>query len=135
MWRLFKGSTIMTSSPPIANLNVHHNLSVAMSGIAPLPPQTRSILRSTIILPSLVSLVSELIQNSLDANASNLEISIDCEEWSCSVQDDGGGISKDDLDVIANTDQPGISSRYSTSKTHGTSNAYPTTLGFRGEGM
>lgn len=97
--------------------------------IAPLPHPTRSILRSTIILASLVQLVSELIQNSLDAQCQSIEIGVDCDDWSCFVQDDGHGISKDDLDVLAHPEQP---SRYCTSKSHG---ADLVTLGFRGEGM
>jgi DNA mismatch repair protein MLH3 len=96
-----------------------------MTEIAPLPDQTRSFLRSTVILSSLVQVVSELIQNSLDANARNLDISTDCDEWSCCVQDDGDGISKDNLDIIAN------SSRHSTSKTY----THSGTFGFRGEGI
>jgi Histidine kinase-, DNA gyrase B-, and HSP90-like ATPase len=106
-----------------------------MAAIAPLPLHTRSILRSTIILTSLVQLVSELIQNSLDANARSIDVGIDCDEWSCVVQDDGDGMSKNDLDVIANVEQPGsTSSRYSTSKSFVVSDTEPGTLGFRGEG-
>lgn len=98
------------------------------SNVAPLPQHTRSILRSTVILASLVQLVSELIQNSLDANARNIEIAVDCDEWSCLVQDNGDGIAKDDLEIIAS----GSSSRYATSKTHG---AELKTFGFRGEAL
>lgn len=63
--------------------------------------ETRTKLRSTQIITSLSSLVSELFQNSLDAGASNIEIGVDCEAWSCWVKDDGVGMTKDDLRVLA----------------------------------
>ena len=97
--------------------------------IAPLPQRTRSILRSTVILTSLVQVVSELIQNSLDANARSIQVGIDCDDWSCWVQDDGTGFTIDSLELLANyckTD----SMRYSTSK----ASEGDHTFGFRGEG-
>ena len=68
--------------------------------ITELPPPTRAKLRSTQILSSLLQIVSELLQNALDANARHVDIGVDCEEWACWVRDDGVGISKDALDVI-----------------------------------
>ena len=99
-------------------------------GIAPLPPRTRSILRSTVILASLVQVVSELVQNSLDANARTIQVGIDCDEWSCWVEDDGTGFTIDDLESLANNCKAD-SMRYSTSKVSGGDHA---SLGFRGEG-
>ena len=98
--------------------------------IAPLPSRTRSILRSTVILTSLVQVVSELIQNSLDANARSIQVGIDCDEWSCWVQDDGTGLTIDDLESLANNCKAD-SMRYSTSKVSGGDH---TSFGFRGEG-
>jgi len=98
--------------------------------IAPLPPRTRSILRSTVILSSLVQVVSELIQNSLDANARSIQVGIDCDEWSCWVQDDGTGFTIDNLESLSN-DCKADSMRYSTSKVSGGDH---TSFGFRGEG-
>lgn len=66
-----------------------------------LPVETRSKLRSTQIITSLPSLISELFQNSLDASASSVELGVDCEAWSCWVKDDGLGIHKEDLAVLA----------------------------------
>ncbi|KAJ7591683.1 hypothetical protein C8J56DRAFT_722146, partial [Mycena floridula] len=66
--------------------------------------------RSTQILTSLPQIVSELLQNSLDARASNIEIGIDSEEWSCWVKDDGQGISKESLMLLGNSENG--SSRY-----------------------
>ena len=98
--------------------------------IAPLPPRTRSFLRSTVILSSLVQVVSELIQNSLDASARTIQVAIDCDEWSCWVQDDGTGFTIDDLESLANNSKAD-SMRYSTSKVSGGDH---TSFGFRGEG-
>ena len=98
--------------------------------IAPLPPRTRAILRSTVILASLVQVVSELIQNSLDANARSIQVGIDCDEWSCWVQDDGTGFTIDDLESLANNCKAD-SMRYSTSKVSGGDHV---SFGFRGEG-
>ena len=97
--------------------------------ITPLPRRTRSILRSTVILTSLVQAVSELIQNSLDANARSIQVGIDCDDWSCWVQDDGVGFSIDSLELLANYCKAD-SMRYSTSKVPDRDH----TFGFRGEG-
>lgn len=56
--------------------------------------ETRSRLRSSQILTTLTQLISELVQNSLDANARHIEVGVNCEEWECWVKDDGSGISK-----------------------------------------
>lgn len=98
--------------------------------IAPLPQRTRSILRSTVILTSLVQVVSELIQNSLDANAQSIQVGIDCDDWSCWIQDDGTGFTIDNLELLANNCKMG-SMRYSTNKDP---NGGDTSFGFRGEG-
>ena len=75
--------------------------------IAPLPPSTKSKLRSTQILTSLPQLVSELLQNSLDAGARHIDISIDPEEWECWVRDDGIGISRDGLALLTGGSEAG----------------------------
>ena len=62
---------------------------------------TQSKIRSTQILTSLPQIVSELVQNSLDAGAKNVEIGIHCTDWMCWVMDDGTGINKDGLFLIA----------------------------------
>lgn len=62
---------------------------------------TRSKLRSTQILTSLPQIISELVQNALDAKAKNVEIAANCEDWSCWVRDDGIGMNKDGLSLIA----------------------------------
>jgi DNA mismatch repair protein MLH3 len=65
-----------------------------------LPSNTRSKLRSTQILTSLPQIISELLQNALDADAHQIEVGVDCEEWNCWVRDDGFGISKESLSIL-----------------------------------
>lgn len=72
-----------------------------------LPSSTRSKLRSTQILTSLTQIISELVQNSLDAGARQVDIGIDCEEWSCWVRDDGIGIDRDGLALLADGSDSG----------------------------
>jgi DNA mismatch repair protein MLH3 len=62
------------------------------------PTETR--LRSTLILTSLPQIVSELLQNALDAHATQIEVGIDCEGWECWVRDNGEGISREGLAVL-----------------------------------
>ncbi|PCH40853.1 hypothetical protein WOLCODRAFT_99424 [Wolfiporia cocos MD-104 SS10] len=98
-----------------------------------LPPATRSKLRSTQILISLPLLISELVQNSLDAGALHVDVGVDCEEWSCWVRDDGTGISRDGFDVLAGQPEVG---RYGTSKAYTPASLdEASTFGFRGEAL
>lgn len=85
-----------------------------MSDRAPLnrlSAETRAKLRSTQILTSLPQVVSELLQNSIDSGASQIDIGVDCEDWSCWVRDNGSGFSKDGLAQIAKASEDG---RYGT---------------------
>lgn len=72
-----------------------------------LPPATIAKLRSTQLLTSLPQIVSELVQNSLDAGALSITLGIDCEEWSCWVMDDGNGITKEGLLTIGRSSDQG----------------------------
>ncbi|OSD04616.1 hypothetical protein PYCCODRAFT_1386837 [Trametes coccinea BRFM310] len=101
--------------------------------ITSLPSSTQSRLRSTQILTSLPQLVSELVQNSLDAGARNVEISLDAAEWECWVRDDGAGISKEGLSILSQGSERG---RYGTSKAYTPASLDEvTTFGFRGEAL
>jgi hypothetical protein len=71
------------------------------AAIEHLPIATRSKLRSTQILTSMSQIVSELLQNALDAGAGHIDIGVDCEEWTCWVRDDGSGMSKSGMDILA----------------------------------
>ncbi|TBU47222.1 hypothetical protein BD309DRAFT_856433 [Dichomitus squalens] len=104
-----------------------------VSHITSLPTSTTNKLRSTQILTSLPQLVSELVQNSVDAGARNIEISIDPEDWECWVRDDGTGISRDGLAVLASGPEAG---RYGTSKACNTASLDEVdSFGFRGEAL
>ena len=76
-------------------------MSNAEPSLGHLPSSTKAKLRSTQILTSLPQLVSELVQNSLDANARSVDVTVDPEEWECCVRDDGDGITRDGLAVLA----------------------------------
>jgi len=77
------------------------------NAIHSLPFQTRSLLRSTTILTSLPQLISELIQNSLDAGASRIEVGVDVEQWQCWVRDDGHGMEREDMGLLARGGEEG----------------------------
>lgn len=110
-----------------------------------LPSHTQAKLRSTQILVSLPQIISELVQNSLDADASQIDIGVDCEDWSCWVRDNGHGISKADLVALQSAERYGMYRCFPVCQSKlnaaGTSKAYSidslgevSTFGFRGEG-
>jgi DNA mismatch repair protein MLH3 len=66
-----------------------------------LPAPTRSKLRSTQILTSLPQVIAELVQNSLDAGARHVQVGVDAQNWSCWVKDDGCGMSREDMQTLA----------------------------------
>ncbi|KAJ6591749.1 hypothetical protein DFH09DRAFT_1025767 [Mycena vulgaris] len=102
------------------------------AAIEPLPVPTRNKLRSTQILTSLSQIVSELLQNALDADARHIDIGVDCEEWTCWVRDDGSGMSKDGMDILSK----GLAGRYGTSKAYAPDSLDAlSTFGFRGEAL
>ncbi|KAI0000051.1 histidine kinase-like ATPase, partial [Russula vinacea] len=95
------------------------------------PVRTR--LRSTHILTSLPQVVSQLVQNALDASASHIDIGVDCQEWECWVKDDGNGIARSGLDALSKSYEAG---RYNTSKAHTLGSLEEiSTFGFRGEAL
>ncbi|KAG6850891.1 hypothetical protein H0H93_006717 [Arthromyces matolae] len=84
-----------------------------MARIEKLDIPTRVKLRSSQILTSLPQIVTELVQNSIDAGATNIDVGVDCEEWVCWVRDDGAGISRDSLAILASGNEEG---RYGSGK-------------------
>jgi DNA mismatch repair protein MLH3 len=57
-----------------------------------LPNTVIAQIRSSISILSLNGVISELIKNSLDANASHIHVSLDYPKGNCVVEDDGCGI-------------------------------------------
>ncbi|KAL1739993.1 hypothetical protein HDZ31DRAFT_48388 [Schizophyllum fasciatum] len=99
-------------------------------GLGRLSDETRTRLRSTQILTSLPQLVTELVQNGLDAGARHVDVGVNCEEYGCWVRDDGCGMGRQDLDAIAETE------RYVSSKVYAPDQlGEQTTFGFRGEAL
>ncbi|KIJ69942.1 hypothetical protein HYDPIDRAFT_23098 [Hydnomerulius pinastri MD-312] len=93
--------------------------------------ETRAKLRSTQILTSLPQLISELVQNSIDSGASQIDIGVDCGEWSCWVMDDGTGFTKEGLAKIGQGLESG---RYNSSKAYTPASLEAvSSFGFRGE--
>lgn len=85
-------------------------------------------LRSAFIITTYVSCIEELVQNAIDASATNISIYLRRDQWSCRVQDNGRGIRPTDLAKLGQ--------RYYTSKayTHvGLKDV--NTFGFRGEAL
>lgn len=72
---------------------------------------TRTKLRSTQILTSLPQIVSELFQNSLDASAKQIEIVVNCAEWSCWVRDNAYGMNQDSLITLGTEGRYGESAK------------------------
>lgn len=97
----------------LGNLVFWRQMSLFSSNpIAELEPQTRAKIRSTQILTSLPQLVSELVQNSLDAGASHIEVGLDPAEWECWVRDNGQGMSIEGMGMLGKGHEEG---RYSMS--------------------
>lgn len=78
--------------------------------------ETRTKLRATQILTSLPTIISELLQNAIDAGASQIDIGVDCAEWSCWVMDNGSGFTKDGLHKIGQDSERGWYSELFISK-------------------
>ncbi|KAH7887522.1 hypothetical protein F5I97DRAFT_1861022 [Phlebopus sp. FC_14] len=103
------------------------------SSLKQLSAETRAKLRSTQILTSLPQIVSELLQNSIDSGASQIDIGVDCEEWCCWVMDNGTGFSKDSLAKIGKGSD---AARYNSSKAYTPASLESiSTFGFRGEAL
>lgn len=82
----------MSPSPGAASRDRH---------IEALPGETASLLRSTLVIPSLPAALLELVHNSVDAGATKVDCSIDLDRWTIKCQDDGCGISPRDLSAVA----------------------------------
>lgn len=70
------------------------------NGINKLDPNVSRILRSQVVTVSLSSAVREVIQNSVDAGATSLQIMVDPSEMRFMVKDNGCGIDPQDLEHV-----------------------------------
>ena len=96
--------------------------------IQTLPDEVIDLIAAGEVIDSLAAVVRELVENSLDAGANRITISLHPELWQVQVIDNGKGMSLDDLRICA---QP-----HSTSKIRSRKDLwYITSLGFRGEAL
>ena len=73
------------------------NMAESRSAILPLPKEVVEQLSSSTIINSLEDVVLGLVENSLDANSSKIKVHVDFHLGSCTVEDDGEGISGDEF--------------------------------------
>lgn len=98
------------------------------SEIQALPDEVIDLIAAGEVIDSLAAVVRELVENSLDAGANRITISLNPELWQVQVIDNGKGMSLEDLRICA---QP-----HSTSKIHSRQDLWHiTSLGFRGEAL
>lgn len=71
--------------------------------ILPLPPQVAAQIKSSTSIPSLASVILGFIENSLDAEACKIDVSVDYSRGTASVEDDGVGIPPNEF-----TDRGGL---------------------------
>ena len=96
--------------------------------IQKLPQNVIKLIAAGEIIDSLTSVVRELVENSLDAQATRIAISVYPETWTVEVADNGEGIAEDDLPLAI---QP-----HTTSKINCRDDLLKiNTLGFRGEAL
>ena len=98
------------------------------SEIQTLPDEVIDLIAAGEVIDSLAAVVRELVENSLDARASRITISLNPQLWQVQVIDNGQGMSLEDLKICA---QP-----HSTSKISCRQDLWHiTSLGFRGEAL
>ncbi len=98
------------------------------SGIQTLPSEVVHLIAAGEVIDSLAAVVRELVENSLDAGATRIVVSLWPEHWRVRVADNGCGMGLDDLQ------QAGAA--HSTSKIRSCEDLWKiTSLGFRGEAL
>ncbi len=99
-----------------------------VSTIQALPTEVVHLITAGEVIDSLASVVRELVENSLDAGATRIVVSIWPEQWRVQVADNGCGMNLEDLQRAA--------SAHSTSKIRSCADLWKiTSLGFRGEAL
>ena len=61
--------------------------------ILPLPAEVAALIKSSSAISSLNHVILGLLENSLDAGAKKIDISVDSLRGACTVEDDGDGIA------------------------------------------
>jgi DNA mismatch repair protein MutL len=96
--------------------------------IQTLPAEVIDLIAAGEVIDSIAAAVRELVENSLDAGATRIVISIWPEQWRVQVADNGTGMDLENLQQAA--------SAHSTSKISTEADLYQiATLGFRGEAL
>ncbi|KAI2614415.1 uncharacterized protein GGS25DRAFT_517262 [Hypoxylon fragiforme] len=102
-----------------------------MSTISRLPDSTTRLLSSSLVIPTPVSLIKELIDNSIDAQATSIEVIVSPDTIKkVEVRDNGHGIHPDDYDALGKRGYTSKIRNFEELKTHSSK-----TLGFRGEAL
>ncbi|MFM7405732.1 MAG: DNA mismatch repair endonuclease MutL [Cuspidothrix sp.] len=98
------------------------------STIQALPTEVVYLITAGEVIDSLVAVVRELVENSLDAGATRIVVSLWPQQWRVRVADNGCGMNLDDLQQAATA--------HSTSKIHSRADLWKiSSLGFRGEAL
>jgi DNA mismatch repair protein MutL len=96
--------------------------------IQALPTEVVHLITAGEVIDSLASVVRELVENSLDAGATRIVVSLWPQQWRISVADNGCGMNVDDLQQAATA--------HSTSKIRSRADLWKiNSLGFRGEAL
>lgn len=97
-------------------------------GIQTLPQEVVNLIAAGEVIDSLAAVVRELVENSLDAGATRISVSVWSDLWRVQVADNGTGMNLADLRQAA--------SAHSTSKIRSRDDLWKiTSLGFRGEAL
>ncbi|MGD1910630.1 MAG: DNA mismatch repair endonuclease MutL [Rivularia sp. (in: cyanobacteria)] len=98
------------------------------STIQALPSEVVHLITAGEVIDSFASVVRELVENSLDAGATRIVVSLCPQQWRIRVADNGCGMSLEDLQKAATA--------HSTSKIHSRDDLWKiNSLGFRGEAL
>ncbi|KAK8433640.1 DNA mismatch repair protein [Phyllosticta citricarpa] len=102
-----KANADATTYTPVSLMNLSDNV----KPIEPLPPAVVAQIKSSTAITTLAHVVLGLVQNSLDAGANKIEITVDARRGGCTVQDDGSGIAPAEFALDG-----GLGKAYYTSK-------------------